>query len=166
MKLARGTPAALAAPSVADDSPSEHIYIGSDEARNPSTTARTVRERVVLRNAVRRAGMTLTLYTEGFVGVVEESRGKTRDAFHLDLQYLDPVPSLERVFASRWFYAALGSGAFAALAAFLTRFEVLQTAAWIAFGVAVLATLGTLFVGVYLSTKRPRSAPSMAGHLC
>jgi len=70
MKLARSTPAA---PSVADSSPSEHIYIGSDEARNPSTTARTVRGRAVLRNAVRRAVTTLTLYAEGFVGVAEES---------------------------------------------------------------------------------------------
>jgi hypothetical protein len=154
MKLARSTPAALAAPSVADDSPSEHIYIGSDEARNPKTTARTVREQVVLRNAVRRAGTTLTLYAEGFVGVAEESGGKTRDTFHLDLQYLDPVPSLERVIAGRWFYSALGSGAVAALAAFLTRFEVVQTAAWITFGIAAFAALGTLLVGVYFSYEK------------
>jgi hypothetical protein len=157
MKLARSTPAAPAkpaAPSVADGSPSEHIYIGSDEARNPSTTARTVREQVVLRNAVRRAGMTLTLYTEGFVRVAEEARGKVRDTFHLDLQYLDPVPSLERVIASRWFYAALGSAAAAALAAFLTRFELLETAAWIAFGIAAVAALGTLSVGVYFTYEK------------
>lgn len=150
MKLARSTPAA---PSVAAGLPSEHIYIGSDEARNPLTTARTVREQVVLRNAVRRAGTTLTLYTEGFVRVAE-SRGKVRETFHLDLQYLDPVPQLERVIAGRWFYAALGSGAVAALAAFLARFEVLTTAAWITFGVAGLAALGTLLVGVYLSYEK------------
>src|SRR5512144_518163 len=121
MKLDRSTP------GVPDGSPSEHIYIGSDEARNPSTTARTVRERVVLRNAMRRAGTTLTLYAEGFVGVTKESGGKTGATFHLDLQYLDPVPSLERVIAGRWFYATLGSGAVAALAALLTRFEPLET---------------------------------------
>jgi hypothetical protein len=153
MKLARSTPAALAAPSVADDSPSEHIYIGSDEARNPSA-ARTVREHFVLRNAVRRAGTTLTLYAEGFVGVAEACGGKTRDTFHLDLQYLDPVPSLERVIASRWFYAALGSGAVAALAALLTRFEPLHAAAWITFGLAALAALGTLLAGVYFSYEK------------
>ena len=151
MKLARSTPAA---PSVADGSPSEHIYIGSDEARNPKTTARTVRERVVLRNAVRRASTTLTLYAEGFVGVAEESGGKARDTYHLDLQYLDPVPSLERVIAGRWFYATLGNGVVAALAAFLTRFELLQTAAWITFGIAALAALATLSVGVYFSYEK------------
>jgi hypothetical protein len=154
MKLARSTPAALSAPSIADAPPSEHIYIGSDEARNPKTTARTVRERVVLRNGVRRASTMLTLYAEGFVGVAEESRGKARETFHLDLQYLDPVPSLERVIASRWFYAALGCGAVAALAAFLARFELLQTAAWITFGIAALAALGTLLVGVYFSYEK------------
>ncbi|MEO8466117.1 MAG: hypothetical protein ABI640_12305 [Gammaproteobacteria bacterium] len=154
MKPARTTPAASTAPSVADDSPSEHIYIGSDEARNPATTARTVREQVELRNGVRRTGILLTLFTEGFVCVTEESRGKTRGTFHLDLQYLDPVPSLERVFASRWFYATLGSSAAAALAAFLIRFEPLTTAAWIALGVASLAALGTLLVGMYFSYEK------------
>ena len=149
MKLARSTPAAPA-----DGSPSEHIYIGSDDARNPSTTARTVRERLVLRNAVRRTGTTLTLYAEGFVGVAEESRGKSRETFHLDLQYLDPVPSLERVIAGRWFYATLASGAVAALAAFLTRFDLLATAAWITFGIAVLGAVGTLLVGVYFTYEK------------
>ena len=151
MKLARSTPTA---PTAADGSPSEHIYIGSDEARNPSTTARTVRKQVVLRNTLRRAGTTLTLYTEGFVGVAEQHGRKSRGTFHLDLQYLDPVPSLERVIAGRWFYATLGSGALAALAAFLTRFELLETAAWIASGVAALAALGTLLAGVYFSYEK------------
>jgi len=154
MKLARKTPAALAAPSVVADFPSEHIYIGSDEARNPKATARTVREHVVLRNTMRRADTTLTLYSEGFVGVAEKAGGKTRDLFHLDLQYLDPVPSLERVIAGRWFYATLGSSAIAAIAAFLIRFELLETAGWITFGVAALAALGALLVGVYFSYEK------------
>jgi len=153
MKLARSTPAAQAAPSVAS-SPSEHIYIGSDEARNPSTTARTVREQVVLRNPMRRTSTALTLYAEGFVGVAEERRGKIGDRFHLDLQYLDPVPTLERVIAARWFYATLGSGALAALALFLARFEPLQTAAWIVFGLGCLATLGTLLIGVHFTYEK------------
>jgi len=154
MKSARTTPAAPTVPSVAGDSPSEHIYIGSDEARNPATTARTVRERFTLHNAVRRAGTLLTLYSEGFVGVTEELRGRTRETFHLDLQYLDPVPSIERVIASRWLYATLGSGAVAALAAFLTRFEWMAAPAWIALAVATLAALGTLAVGVYFSYEK------------
>jgi len=154
MKPARSTPAAQTAPSVASGSPSEHIYIGSDEARNPATTARTVRERAVLRNPLRRATTTLTLYAEGFVGVAEERRGKVGDTFHLDLQYLDPVPTLERVIAARWLYATLSSGAIAALAVFLARFEPLQTAAWIVFGLATLATLGTLLVGVHFTYEK------------
>ncbi len=131
MTLARSNPAELAAARAAGGAPSEHIYIGSDEARNPSTTARTVRAQVVLRNAVRRAATTLTLYAEGFVRVAEEVGGKAKVAFDLDLQYLDPVPSLERAVASRWFYGTLASGGVAALAAFVTRFELLETAAWI-----------------------------------
>jgi len=152
MTLARSTPAAAAPPSPAPAS--EHIYISSDEARNPATTARTVRERVELRNAVRRTRTSLALYAEGFVGVTEERGGKTRDAFHLDLQYLDPVPSIERVVAGRWFQAALGSAAVAALAAFLTRFEWLHTGALVTLGIVVPAALGTLFAGVYFSYEK------------
>jgi hypothetical protein len=154
MKLARSTPAGSAAPSVADGAPAEHIYIGSDEARNPKTTARTVRARVVLRNAVRRTSTTLTLYAEGFVGVGERRGGREREVFHLDLQYLDPVPALERTIAARWFHATLASAAVAGLAMFLTRFQLLETAAWITFGLAALAALGTLLVGVYLSYEK------------
>jgi hypothetical protein len=152
MKLARSTPAAAAAPSPAPAS--EHIYISSDEARNPAVTARTVRERVELRNPVRRTRTTLALYTEGFVGISEERGGRLRDTFHLDLQYLDPVPTIERVIARRWFQAMLASGAVAGLAGFLTRFEALQTGAWIALGVGVTAAIGTLLAGVYFSYEK------------
>lgn len=151
MKLARSTPAAPPAPSVA---PSEHIYIGSDEARNPATTARTVRERHVLSNALRRASTTLTLYAEGFVAVAEERGGKASPTFHLDLQYLDPVPTIERAIAGRWFYATLGSAAVAALAVFLARFEALQMAAWVVFGLAALAAVGTALVGIRFSYEQ------------
>jgi hypothetical protein len=154
MKPSRSTPAAVATPSVAPGSPSEHIYIGSDEARDPTTTARTIRERVELRNAFRRTCTTLTLYAEGFVKVVETRGGRAGDTFHLDLQYLDPVPTLERVIASRWFYAALGCGAIAALAGFLTRFETWQTGVWFTLGAAVLGTLFSLLVGVYLTYEK------------
>jgi hypothetical protein len=154
MKLARSTPAANVQSSVEDDSPSEHIYIGSDEARDPETAARTVRERVTLRNAVRCCQTEFTLYAEGFVAVRDQPGGRPRKRFLLDLQYIDPVPTLERAIASRWLYAALGCGAAAMLAAFLTRFDLLRTSAWIAFGIAALATLATACVGVYRSYEK------------
>jgi hypothetical protein len=150
MKLARSAPAGR--PSVEDNSPSEHIYIGSEESRDPETAARTVRERLVLHNAVRRWATEFTLYAEGFVAVADQ-RG-TRKPFYLDLQYIDPVPALESAIASRWLYTALGCSAVSALAMFLTRFDLLRGAAWIAFGIAAVATLGTLFVGVYRSYEK------------
>jgi hypothetical protein len=152
MKLARSTPAAQ--PSVEDNSPSEHIYIGSEETRDPETSARTVRERLVLRNPVRRRETQLTLYAEGFAAVTEQRGARKSKQFHLDLQFIDPVPTFERVIASRWLYAALGCSAVAALALFLTRFELTRTGAWVAFGVGALAALATLFVGVYRSYEK------------
>jgi hypothetical protein len=154
MKLARSMPAAAPRPSVEDDSPSEHIYIGSEETRDPETTARTVRERITLRNAVRRCRTELAFYAEGFVAVSDYRGGRRRKPFYLDLQFIDPVPTLERVIASRWLYAALACGAAAALAIFLTRFDLLRSAASIAFGIAALATLVTAFVGVYRSYEK------------
>jgi hypothetical protein len=154
MKLARSPPTTDVRSSVEDDSPSEHIYIGSDEARDPETTARTVSARVTLRNPVRRCQTQLTLYSEGIVAVSDQRGGKTPKPFYLDLQYIDPVPTLERAIAGRWFYAALGCGGAAALAVLLTRFDVLRNAAWIAFGVAAIATLVTLFIGVYRSYEK------------
>ncbi len=154
MKLARSTPAANAGPSVEAHSPSEHIYIGSDEARDPETTARTVRERVTLRNAVRRCETELTLYAEGFLAVSDQRADKARKPFYLDLQYLDPVPTLERAIASRWLYAALGSAATTLLGVFLARFDALRGAALIAAGIGTLATLVTMLVGVYRSYEK------------
>jgi hypothetical protein len=152
MKPAPKPPAAR--PSVEDHSPSEHIYIGSEETRDPETSARTVRERLVLRNAVRRSQTELTLYTEGFAEVAKRRGAKTAEPFYLDLQYVDPVPTLERTLARRWLQAALGCAAVAALALFLARFEPVREAAWLAFGVGALAALGTLLVGVYRSYEK------------
>jgi hypothetical protein len=152
MKPALRSPAAE--PSVQPNSPSEHIYIGSEETRDPETSARTVRERLVLTNAVRRSQTQLTLYAEGFAAVAEQRGAKRSEPFYLDLQYLDPVPMLQRVFARRWLYAALGCGAAAAVALFLTRFELVRGAAWVTFGVGTLAALGALLVGVYRSYEK------------
>jgi hypothetical protein len=151
MKLARSTPAAS---RVADASPSEHIYIGSDEARNPKTTARTLSAQAELRNPLRRAVTELALYAEGFVAVTEQRSGKRQDPYHLDLQYLDPVPSIERVIAGRWFYATLASGATAALAAALARFDAIHTPAAVVAGLAAVAAVATFAVGVYSSYEK------------
>jgi hypothetical protein len=151
MKPARSAPAAEI---VADASPSEHIYIGSDEARNPKATARTVRERAELHNPLRRSSTTLTLFAEGFVGVTEQRSGKTHNTYHLDLQYLDPVPEFTRVVARHSFYAAFASGGLAAVAAFLSRFQAIETAAWIAFGATAIAAIATFAVGVFRSYEK------------
>jgi len=153
MKAARS--AAKRAPTVADDSSSEHIYMGSDDLHpNPETTARTISSQIALNNAVRRARTELTFYQEGFLTVSEQRRGKKIASFQLDLHYLDPKPTLERVVAVRWLYATLGCGAVAGVAALLMSFEILRVAAGSVLIGAAVATLVVLFVAVYRSYER------------
>jgi hypothetical protein len=64
------------------------------------------------------------------------------------------VPKIERVLAMRWLTAAFGCGALTVLAAFLTRFDALHTAALCALGIAALATAVALYVGIYASHER------------
>ena len=61
------------------------------------------------------------------------------------------MPKIERVVAVRWLATALGCVAFAAIAAFLLRFDALYGVAVGALGVATLATAVTLYVGIYSS---------------
>jgi hypothetical protein len=148
-------PATQAPPSAIDASASEHIYIGSDDLNpNPATAARTVNAEVALGNALRRSRTDLTLYEEGFLTVAEQRNGKAGDTFRLDLHYVDPVPTLERVVAVPWFYLALGCAGAAGLAAFLLRFDMLRVAAISTLGVAVLAALVALVVAVYRSYEK------------
>lgn len=154
--VARKTPpAAATTPSAATQSPGEHIYIESEDlSSNPAAAARTLRETVVLRNPVRRTGAELALFDEGFLKVTPLRNKDTDQPFFLDLRFVDPVPTLDRVIAVRWLTGALGCGALMALAAFLLRFDALYTFAAVALGGATLAAVITLYVGLYLSHEK------------
>jgi hypothetical protein len=137
-------------PRAEPSNPSEHIYIGSDDfSADPAIVARTRRDEIVLRNAIRRTGAELTLYDEGYLKVKQLARGNADAPFFLDLRFIDPVPKIERVIAVRWLTAAFGCAAVAALAGFLTRFDALHTGAEWALGAALLATAAALYVGLY-----------------
>jgi hypothetical protein len=132
--------------------PAEHIYIGSEEiSADPAAAARTPRATAVLRNPVRRSGVELTLFDEGYLKVTALRSGEAGVPFFLDLRFVDPVPKIERVIAVRWLAAALGLGATAALAAFLLRFDALELAASWGLGLAAVGAAATLYVGVYSS---------------
>ena len=148
----RPKPVVSAPAPVPDDAPSEHIYIGGDEfSTEPAVVARTVRATLQLYNSVRRRGVEVTFFDEGFIKV-RERRGKEADEpFFLDLRFVDPVPRIDRVFAARSFLVALGCGATAALAGFLLRFDALYAFAAPALGAAVLATAVALYFGIHRS---------------
>ena len=136
--------------SVPDDSPSEHIYMGGDEfSTEPGVAARTVRATRKLDNRVRRQGVEVTFFEEGFIKVREQGGKSSSTPFLLDLRFVDPVPRIERVFAARSFLVALGCAATAALAGFLLRFDALYVFAAPALGAAVLATAIALYFGIY-----------------
>jgi hypothetical protein len=124
--------------------------MGGDEfSTEPAVAARTVRGTRKLDNAVRRRGLEITLFEEGFIKVAKLNGKETGDRFLLDLRFVDPVPRIERVFAARSFLVALGCGAAAALAAFLLRFDALYAIALPALGATVLATAVALYFGIY-----------------
>jgi hypothetical protein len=102
-------------PAVPDESPSEHIYIGSEDlSAPPATAARTVRASAALRNPLRHVAVELTLFDEGVLKVSETRKGTAAEPYYLDLRFLDPVPTIERVIAKRWLLTALGCGTSAA----------------------------------------------------
>jgi hypothetical protein len=149
----RPKPAASArTPPIPDDSPSEHIYIGGDEfSTEPGVAARTVRGTRKLENTVRRRGVEVTLFEEGFIKVIELNGKNAATPFLLDLRFVDPVPRIERVFAARSFLIALGCAATAGLAGFLLRFDALYIFAAPALGAAVLGAAVALYFGIYRS---------------
>jgi hypothetical protein len=153
VRMKATAPAATAVP-IEDDAPSEHIYIGGDDFVDPATAGRTVRRATLLNNPIRHVGAELTFYEEGVLKVTEQRKGKPGEPFFLDLRFLDPVPTIERVIAKRWLLAALGGAVAAALAVFLLRFEVIHVAALAVLVVAALATAGVLYVGVYRSYEK------------
>jgi len=138
-------------PEFADDSPSEHIYIGGEDLNpDPAVAARTIRERVTLNNPIRRLRTDLTLYEEGFLKVERRRGGRLCDAYRLDLRYVDPTPAIERVVALRTIYAALCGGGMAALSGILLRFTI-----WpLVTGSVLAASVATLLVSMLLAAYR------------
>ena len=146
------SPAPLPAPVAS--TPTEHIFIESEEGGDPASAARTQGDTVVLRNPIRRIGAELTFFDEGYLKVKKVVKGNAAAPFLLDLRFVDPVPKIERVIAMRWLTAAFGCGGLAVLAAFLLRFDALYLVALVASCLATLATLGALYVGIYSSHER------------
>jgi hypothetical protein len=127
LKRAAGGPVEVPRPDVAQ---AEHIFIASEETPDPRHAARTVRERWRLCNRLRRKTTEITLFEEGYAEVVERARRKSGEPFRLDLHYLDPIPSITRVVATRACWTTAGC---------------IATALG-AFAVAYLTTLGPLVV--------------------
>jgi hypothetical protein len=150
-----GAKRAQAAQQAPAPSPSEHIYIGSDDLNpDPKVAARTVRGRAELRNKLLRTSTELTLFEEGFLKVVPSSKGRPGETFHLALHYLDPVPTITRVVAKRWMSIALACTAVAGIGALLTLVEVLHAVATWVFWSGVAAAIGALVVVVYRSHEK------------
>ncbi len=129
--------------------------MGSDDATpDPRKAARTVRERVALRNALRRTTTAVTLFEEGVVEIVERGKGASGEPFRLDLHYLDPVPSITKVVAKRALLTTFGCALAAVAALLLAQVSVLQA---LAVPVALAAAAGGLVaaaVALYRSHER------------
>jgi hypothetical protein len=128
----------------------EHIYISSDENPDPRT-ARTVQERWRLGNPLRRTTTDVTLFEEGYAEIVEHTHGRSCEPFRLDLHYLDPIPSITRVVATRAWWTTLGCAA-AALAAFPLAYLTALGPLVVSFGLgATTAALGAAAIALHRS---------------
>lgn len=156
---ARGKPAAERATKLAasalGEAPSEHIYIASEDlSADPAHGARTVRETIEVRNPLRHESTDLVLYEEGVLKVTERRKHKGAESFFLDLRFLDPIPSIERVVAKNWLLGAVGCATAAALAAFLLRFDAVYVVAISALAVCAVTGAGALYGSLYRSYER------------
>ena len=141
--------ATSAAPALAH---AEHIFIGSEDSSRDPKIASRVREHIELRNRLRHTVTEVTLYEEGFVEIVEQLRAERGDAFRLDLQYLDPIPSIRFVLAKRAFWLALGAAGAAGGASLLADlFPSIGPGAVVAAVLAAVTALGAAAVGLYRS---------------
>jgi hypothetical protein len=97
----------------------EHILI---ESNDPDCAfvrpePRTITERRILRNRVRRRQTEFRLYDEGFLLIRRPELAPRERESLIDLHYLDQRPIMSRRWATRWLYAAVASGVAAAIAA-------------------------------------------------
>jgi hypothetical protein len=144
-------PSVTATPG-APTGPSEHIYLGSEDlGANPATAGKTIRAAIALRNPLRLSGIDLTLFDEGVLRIVHKRKGRPDEPYHLDLRFLDPVPTIEHVLAKRWLLTALGCAAVAGLATFLMRFDAMYTSALLILLGSGVGGLTALYGGIYRS---------------
>lgn len=128
--------------------------MGSDDSPDPHKASRTVRERVELRNPLRRQKTDVTIFEEGFAQVVERGKGSSGEPFRLDLHYLDPVPSITSVVARRAFLTSLGFALASLVALALTQVAVLAPFALPAALVGASGALIIAAIAVYRSYER------------
>lgn len=107
----RMTSSAIRSQGITEPDASAHIVLETpeDEAgwyRRPEHVV----ARFALKSRIRGARVELTLYEEGFLEVDEQYRGKRAAKRLLDLRYLDPRPTVSRIFATRMAHLALGFG--------------------------------------------------------
>jgi hypothetical protein len=115
----------------------EHIFIASDESSDPRA-AHKVLERWHLSNPLRRMATEITVFEEGYAEITRHAGKKSGAPFRLDLRYLDPIPSMTRVTATRAWWTAAGCMA-AALAAFAVAYFTALGALAVSFGLAAAA---------------------------
>jgi hypothetical protein len=99
--------------SVFDQSPSEHIQLASDD--EDEREAKTLTERLLIRDRWHGTLIELALFAEGVLTVCETRRGKLGQQRQVDLRYLDPAPLVERHIATKTLYVALGCAGAAAM---------------------------------------------------
>jgi hypothetical protein len=131
-------PAGARAPSAKPDTATaEHILIASDENSDPRA-AHKVLERWRLGNPLRRMVTEITVFEEGYAEITQHAGRKSGAPFRLDLRYLDPIPSITRVNATRAWWTALGCTA-AALVAFTAGYFTALGVLAVSFGLGAAA---------------------------
>jgi hypothetical protein len=132
----------------------EHILIESEDSHpDPHRKGLVVRLNVALNNPLRRAVTKVTLFEDGVVQIVEHARGKRGEPFRLNLQYLDPIPSIRLAVGKRSLLVALACVGVSALAVLLTKVDALQSVAMLTAIGAAVAAAGAALVAVYRTAE-------------
>ncbi len=144
------TPAGARADAAKPDAAlAEHIFIASDESSDPRA-AHKVLERWRLGNPLRRMATEITVFEEGYAEITQHAGRKCGAPFRLDLRYLDPIPSITRVIATRAWWTAVGCAA-AALGAFAAAYFTALGALAVSCGLGAAAAAA---VGVAIALRR------------